>query len=565
MIPAPAVALFHPEDGSPHRATVSQSGVVLGMALSRDFLHYLSGHAVLFLSQCIWSGYSVLARYATFTFDSVIFSFFRLLGATLILAVAAFFLYHFKRRPYMPGKDDWKAMALYAFTGGFFNQLSNQYALRFLSASEVSMFSPLGPVSAMVFGLLLHQERYSHIRLAAVALALLGAAVMLKVDQAILALFGGDDDTPLSWERALGYVFAISNALNKGLLRNAQKAVMDRLSMTTANVWMNFLGFCGMALLSPFFWSNFDPVVIAPGAWVALAYSIGLAGPVLAILAVLVVLAGCPWLPIPLQFWGSVIAFMAGQFLTLRTPPFAVLGSSARTISLTPPSLLLFAVLGSVIAFMLGSYSARILSPTVCSLYGALAPFLTTSLAVVFLDEVLTPRMWVGCFIVVGSLLLVILARYREKSKSRQAQTAASVAELPPPPVMSPCVPVSSPPPQNQPSGYITPGGVDLGAYVPISLQPPQHQPSVPAAASATTSGDFGTTTGPVSAPPLDSTPAARCAPPALPPDDQAAAADGYQSLGVGQARVEQTRGVEQTGGVEGTGGYQSLGVQARG
>ncbi|KAJ4460664.1 putative Fructose-1-phosphate kinase [Paratrimastix pyriformis] len=337
----------------------------------KDSVQQAVAHAVVLASQLIWSGYSVLAKNALVTFDSIIFAFFRLAGAMCILMATSFFLNKKNGTQWLPRKGDWATVWIYAFTGGFFNQLSYVLALRFLPASVVSMFGPLNPVCAMGFALILKKEKFSYLRLAAVILALFGAGIMLSIDQVILNSLDPTVVTePMAWSTIFGYVCALCNVLNGGLLRSTQKAAMERLPLTMANAWMSLLGGLMMFGVSLFFWGNFTPLTIAPMAWVALAYAI---------------------------------------------------------------------VLASVVAYMLGSYSSRILTPTAYSLWGALAPFLTCTLAVIFLGESLTVRHWIGGFIVVLSLLLVIYARHVEK-KGRAPETrvidplvGANAAPTPPP------------------------------------------------------------------------------------------------------------------------------------
>ncbi|KAJ4460663.1 hypothetical protein PAPYR_2881 [Paratrimastix pyriformis] len=329
----------------PPCAAVTTDGP-LEEAIMKDSVQQAVAHLVLLTTQLISSGYSVLAKNAVATFDSVIFAFFRLTGGMLILMSISFLLNKKKGTQWLPRKGDWSHIWLYAFTAGFFNQLSYVLALRFLPASVVSMFGPLNPVCAMCFALVLKQEAFSYLRLGAVVLALVGAGIMLSIDQVVLGLLDpAAVSEPMTWSTALGYACALANTLNSGLLRSSQKKTMERLPLTMANAWMNLLGGGMLLLVTPFFWGNFTPLTITPMAWVALAYAI---------------------------------------------------------------------VFAAVINYMLGSYSSRHVSPTAFSLWGALAPFLTCTLAVIFLGESLTVRHWIGGFIVVLSLLLVIYARHVE-------------------------------------------------------------------------------------------------------------------------------------------------------
>jgi len=110
------------------------------MKLSRETLQYLNGHLVVFLAQWIWAGFSVITKNANKTFDVFIFSWFRLLGAAIVLIVMAIISTKAKGTPFWPKKKHLIYLGAYAFTGGFFNQISCQLGLLYLPASTMAMF-----------------------------------------------------------------------------------------------------------------------------------------------------------------------------------------------------------------------------------------------------------------------------------------------------------------------------------------------------------------------------------------------------------------------------------------
>ncbi len=104
--------------------------------------------------------------------------------------------------------------------------------------------------------------------------------------------------------------------------------------------------------------------------------------------------------------------------LSLVSIPFYPHQNFKRITTMAWVGLLYAGLALGTVAYSLGSYAARLLSPTIVSVYSCVSPMFAALYMFVFLGHVPSPLVLIGVFLITTGVLMVIFARYREgKSK----------------------------------------------------------------------------------------------------------------------------------------------------
>jgi len=180
----------------------------------------------------------------------------RACSAAPILLVAALVI---DRNP--PKGKDYLHLAILGFFGVFANQLLFIFGLRLTTATNAGILMPSVPVLAALIGVAFRVEKISTVKIAGIALAVVGSLVMLDIGRFSLA--GG---------RALGNVLILTNCASFACYLVLQKPLLDRLGPLTVTAWAYVFGAIGISVAGAIGAPKLDIAEVPSWVWFAVAY-----------------------------------------------------------------------------------------------------------------------------------------------------------------------------------------------------------------------------------------------------------------------------------------------------
>lgn len=183
----------------------------------------------------------------------------RVLFATPLLLILAFAI---DRQ--WPTRRDLPRLALLGLLGVFANQVLFIVGLKFTTATNAGILMPSIPVFAVAAGALLGREKLDRTRIVGIAIAVLGALVMLDPRR-----FHHGDRT------LLGNLLLLLNCLAYGIFLVEQRPMLRRLKPLTVIAWSFLFGGIGVLLvgareLERVAWSTMPTQVFAQIAYIVL-------------------------------------------------------------------------------------------------------------------------------------------------------------------------------------------------------------------------------------------------------------------------------------------------------
>ncbi len=215
-------------------------------------------HAVLIWVQLTFGGFHVFGKYVLEHVDPFALAAIRVLGATPLLLVFAWFI----ERTLPRWRDLPWLMALGAL-GVFGNQLLFMVGLKHTAATNAAILMPSIPVFTVAIAAIFRVERVNRRQLAGIGVAVLGALIMLNPFRFSLAP-----------EASFGNVLIVLNCLCYSGYLVLQRPVLKRLPPLTTVAWAFFFGGAGTLAVT---WRDLAAVPFAdlPGlVYVGLAYAV---------------------------------------------------------------------------------------------------------------------------------------------------------------------------------------------------------------------------------------------------------------------------------------------------
>ncbi len=187
-----------------------------------------------------------------------------LAGTRVVIATPLLVWLAWRHDRVVPRREDWPRLALLGLLGIFANQILFLTGLSFTSATSASVMMPSIPVFTAGVAALFGIERVAGRRLAGIALAALGALVL--IDPARL-------DT--SSRAAVGNLLVLSNCLAYALFLVLQRPLLQRLPWRTLIAWSFLFGsLATLAATGPTLarteWSALPAHALAGIVWIGL-------------------------------------------------------------------------------------------------------------------------------------------------------------------------------------------------------------------------------------------------------------------------------------------------------
>ncbi len=191
-------------------------------------------HAALLLVQLLFAGFSVVGKAVLVAMPPLVLAALRVLGATPLLLLLAW-----RHDRVLPRRSDLPLLALLGLLGVTANQVLFVLGLERTTATTASILMLSIPVFAVALSGLLGLGRPGLRQLGGVALAILGALVLLEP--------GSAGDAPGT---VLGNVLILGNCLCYALFLVLQRPLLDRLPWRTAIAWAFLFGGAGVLAVS---------------------------------------------------------------------------------------------------------------------------------------------------------------------------------------------------------------------------------------------------------------------------------------------------------------------------
>lgn len=212
--------------------------------------------AALLAVQVIFATLHVVGKVVLAEIPALAFASTRVLIAAPLLAAMA---WHHDR--VMPLRRDWPALTLLGLLGVFANQLLYLVGLRFTTATNAAILMPSIPVFTVAAAALLGAERLTRRRVAGVALAAIGALVLL--DPARLELGG---------HAALGNLLVAGNCLCYAFFLVLLRPLLARIPWRTVLAGAFATGGAATLIASLPTLATVDWQGVHGGTWLAIAY-----------------------------------------------------------------------------------------------------------------------------------------------------------------------------------------------------------------------------------------------------------------------------------------------------
>lgn len=215
-------------------------------------------HAALFTVAFLFSVNYIVSKFGMMEFSPLAFAWLRILGSALAMTFIA-------RNEAPLSRDDARRVAGYAILGVVLNQTLFLSGLAFTSVQSAAILITTIPVFTLAAAIVLGRERSNQRRIAGIALACIGA----------LLVVGGEGATG-TWRSLAGAAMIVANCLSYALYLVISKPAMARLSARAVVARMFGLGAILMFPICayPLWKQNWN---VSPRAWLALL--IVIAGP----------------------------------------------------------------------------------------------------------------------------------------------------------------------------------------------------------------------------------------------------------------------------------------------
>eukprot|EP00770_Monocercomonoides_exilis_P002648 MONOS_2631.1-p1 / transcript=MONOS_2631.1 / gene=MONOS_2631 / organism=Monocercomonoides_exilis_PA203 / gene_product=unspecified product / transcript_product=unspecified product / location=Mono_scaffold00055:109211-111791(-) / protein_length=647 / sequence_SO=supercontig / SO=protein_coding / is_pseudo=false len=207
-------------------------------------------------------------------FNPIVFAFFRFAFASICFFVIS--LFSKKDRFFIPKKKDWPLVIAYAIISGLIAQLSYALIVNFITASQATSFSALGPIASMIIALCLKEEKLTILRFLAVIVSVGGGCLLVGLDTVISDLVKANS---INVNELIGFGIALINVIGNAFGRVVQRNTARRLSIVTCNLYLSVISTIVMIFVVIPFWHDFHPLELPWIAWFALAFAV-LAGSV---------------------------------------------------------------------------------------------------------------------------------------------------------------------------------------------------------------------------------------------------------------------------------------------
>lgn len=219
-----------------------------------------SVHLALAAVQLSFGGFHVVAKVLLEDLSPLALAGLRVGFATPILLLLAW-----RSDRCLPTRSDLPMLALLGLLGVFLNQLLFIVGLQFTTATNAAILMPSIPVFAVALGALLGIERIGWRRLLGIALAVLGALVVL-----------GPGRLATSSTLFLGNLLILLNCLSYAAFLVLQRPLLERLPWRTTIAWAFLFGGGGVLAVASFDLARLEPAAIDPSTWAGLTYIVAL-------------------------------------------------------------------------------------------------------------------------------------------------------------------------------------------------------------------------------------------------------------------------------------------------
>lgn len=213
-------------------------------------------HAALLFVQITFGAFPVVGKGVLAHLPPLAVAALRVLVAAPILLLLAWRL----ERARLP-RGHFKELALLGFLGVFANQVLFIVGLARTTATNAAILMPSIPVFTVLVAAVGRVERLTPRRAAGVAVAVLGALVLL--DPTRLSLSQGT---------ALGDLLILLNCLAYAAYLVLQRPLLQRLPPLTLIAWAFVFGGVGVLVVAAPTMVGFSPAGVPAGAWLGLAY-----------------------------------------------------------------------------------------------------------------------------------------------------------------------------------------------------------------------------------------------------------------------------------------------------
>lgn len=213
-------------------------------------------HAGLLFVQLAFGGFHVAAKFVIGHLHPLALAGLRVAVATPLLLALAWAVDRV-----LPSRRELPRLALLGLLGVFTNQLLFILGLRFTTATNASLLMPSIPVFAGLVAIVLGVERPSRRRTLGIALAVVGALVMLEPTRFQVG------------DRVLtGNLMILANCLSYATFLVLMRPVLRRLPATTVIAWSFLFGGCGVLAVAAGQLATVDPAAVPAAAWLAVLY-----------------------------------------------------------------------------------------------------------------------------------------------------------------------------------------------------------------------------------------------------------------------------------------------------
>ncbi len=212
--------------------------------------------AALLVVQVIFATLHVVGKIVLAEIPALAFAASRVLIAAPLLAAMAW-----RKDRILPARRDWGALALLGLLGIFANQVLYLVGLHYTTATNAAILMPSIPVFTVAAAALLGAERLTRRRVAGVALAAIGALVLL--DPARLELGG---------TTALGNLLVAGNCLCYAFFLVLLRPMLTRLPWRTVVAGAFVTGGTATLLVSLPTLARVDWQGVHAGTWLAIVY-----------------------------------------------------------------------------------------------------------------------------------------------------------------------------------------------------------------------------------------------------------------------------------------------------
>ncbi len=217
-------------------------------------------HLALLAVQMSFGGFHVVAKTILTDLPPLALAGLRVAVATPILLLLAW-----RKDRCLPRRRDLPVLMLLGALGVFFNQILFILGLQYTSATNAAILMPSIPVFAVAVAALLGIERIGWRRVLGIALALLGALVLL-----------GPSELSLASGNRFGNLLILLNCLSFATFLVLTRPVLKRLPWRTTIAWAFLFGSAPILAFAAGDLAQLDFAAVSSASWLGLAYIVAL-------------------------------------------------------------------------------------------------------------------------------------------------------------------------------------------------------------------------------------------------------------------------------------------------